>query len=259
MRGPNYYWRLMATGACFATFGVGGLVLSTLVFPVALLFSGSRRLSTARWLIHKSFAAFIGLMECAGIMRFEVVGRERLRNCRNTLVLANHPTLIDVVALVSLIPNANCVVKRSLWNNPLLGGTVRAACYISNIDAVGAVDDCAEALATGDPLIIFPEGTRTRPGEALKFLRGAAHMALKSNLPIVPVVIRCTPSTLSKRERWYQIPCRRFHLQLHVLPPVHASQWVRADEPQSLAARRLTSALEEFFTFNLNQNAATQT
>ncbi|MEO8411522.1 MAG: 1-acyl-sn-glycerol-3-phosphate acyltransferase, partial [Propionivibrio sp.] len=126
----NYYWRLMATGGCFAAFGFGGLALTTLVFPLLVFIPGETRGLRARWVIHQSFRLFIWVMQAVGIMRFEVVGAQRLRTCRNALVLANHPTLIDVVALISLMPTASCVVKRALWQNPFLGGVVRSANYI---------------------------------------------------------------------------------------------------------------------------------
>lgn len=250
----NFYWRLAATGGCFAAFGVGGLALSTFVFPALLLTPRKSRSTRARWLIHKSFGLFMKLMEVVGVMHFEVNGAERLRRCRNSLVLANHPTLIDVVALISLMPVATCVVKRALWNNPFLGGVVRAANYISNSEPENLIDSCAEELADGNPLIIFPEGTRTVPGEPLRFLRGASYIALKSGIPILPVLIHCTPSTLTKREKWYQIPHRRFHLRIEVLDPVLPSRWVSPTEPPALAARRLTQSLEAHFTQELESH-----
>lgn len=250
----NYYWRLAATGGCFAAFGLGGLALSTLVFPVLLLSHSKDRSRHARWIIHKSFGVFMGLMETVGIMRLEVIGAEQLRNCRNTLVLANHPTLIDVVAMISLMPEASCVVKRALWKNPFLGGVVRAADYVSNSDPENLIDDCADDLTAGNPLIIFPEGTRSQYGKPLRFLRGAAYIALKSGMPILPVLINCSPSTLSKRERWYHIPHRRFHLRIEVLAPISASRWINAGEPPTIAARKLTQGLETYFTQELERD-----
>ncbi|WP_263768853.1 lysophospholipid acyltransferase family protein [Propionivibrio soli] len=247
----NYLWRLAATGGCFAVFGVGGFLLWTLVFPVVRALPGKTRAERVRWVIHKSFAAFMWLMESVGIMRFDVSGRERLANCRNVLVLANHPTLIDVVAMISLMPDASCVVKHALWKNPLLGGVVRGAGYISNSDSDRLVEECARDLHRGKPLIIFPEGTRSRPGQPLAFQRGAAYIALQSRIPILPVLIDCRPSTLTKRERWYQIPPSRFHLRIRVLEPTSAEQWVPTGEPRTIAARKLTRALERFFTSEL--------
>lgn len=249
----NYCWRLMATGVCFTVFGVGGFLLALLVFPVLRIASGESKLCRTRWVIHKSFALFLWFMEAVGVMRMEVVGAEKLRNCRSTLVLANHPTLIDVVAMISLMPMASCVVKQALWQNPLLRGVVRAAGYLSNSDANSLIDDCSSALLAGNPLVIFPEGTRSRPGEELCFQRGAAYIALRSGMPVLPVLIDCNPSTLTKRERWYHIPQRRFHLRIKVLEPVGVIQWIKPEDARTIAARKLTRAFESYFTLELRK------
>lgn len=248
----GYCWRLVATGACFTVFGLGGFALWAFLFPVVRFFPGNRS-ARVRGLIHRSFAAFLRFMECVGVMRLDVVGGDRLRQCGNVLVLANHPTLIDVVALVALMPDASCVVKQALWTNPLLGGVVRAAGYISNSDGDGLIDACAHDLNAGHPLIIFPEGTRSRPGEPLDFQRGAAYIALRSGVPVLPVLIDCTPSTLTKREKWYHIPPRRFVLRIKVLEPLSPAFWVDPGQPQTIAARKLTQALETFFTRELSK------
>ena len=243
----NYCWRLLATGACFAVFGLGSLGLWVLVFPVLRIIPGGRRSERIQWVVHKSFAVFLSLMEAVGVMRMEVLGAEKLRNCQGALVLANHPTLIDVVALVSLMPAASCVVKQALWLNPFLGGVVRAAGYISNSDSDKLIDDCASALKWGRSLVVFPEGTRTRPGEPLGFQRGAAYIALRSGVPVVPVLIDCSPSTLTKCEKWYQIPSRRFHLRIRVLDPIPSNRSIGPSETQTIAARKLTREFEVFF------------
>jgi 1-acyl-sn-glycerol-3-phosphate acyltransferase len=165
--------------------------------------------------------------------------------------LANHPTLIDVVALIALLPNASCVVKQALWANPFLGGVVRAAGYISNSDSDSMIDDCARDLIAGNPLLLFPEGTRSRPGQPLSFQRGAAYIALRSGVPMLPVLIDCSPATLTKSDRWYHIPCRRFCLRIEVLAPLSATRWIAADDVQTVAARKLTQALEAYFAQEL--------
>lgn len=254
----NYGWRLAATGGCFAVFGIGGLLLSTLCFPPLLLLPKGKRGLRARRMIHKSFKFFIWLMQTVGVMRFDIVGADKLYECKNTLVLANHPTLIDVVAMISLMPAASCVVKKALFKNPFLGGVVRAADYISNSEPEKLIEDCAEDMATGNALIIFPEGTRSQPGKPLHFLRGTAHIVLTSGMPILPVLISCNPATLTKNMKWYNIPLQRFHLQIEVLDPVLATRWVDAGEPQAIAARKLTKALETFFTQELERHGRTK-
>jgi 1-acyl-sn-glycerol-3-phosphate acyltransferase len=251
----NYYWRLMATGGFFTAFWAGCILYSTLVFPVIFLTAPGRerRRRWIKWVIHKSFALLVRLMEATGLMRLETAGIEQLRSARDVLVLANHPSYIDVVVLLSLMPNANCVVKGRLWDNPFLAAVVTAAGYIRNSVPEHLVADCARSLAGGDPLIVFPEGTRTRPDRPLKFLRGAAHIALQSDRPILPVLLHCDPPTLVKGARWHEIPSRPFCFRIVVRPPLRAAALAdtRAGTPV-MAARRLTMALEGYFSKELS-------
>jgi 1-acyl-sn-glycerol-3-phosphate acyltransferase len=252
----HYGWRVAATGFSFASFGIGGLLLSITAFPLISIFSTREaRCSRTRWLIHKSLGAFVRMMELLGIMHLEVQGAEKLRLGNRALVLANHPTLIDVVVLVSLMPAASCVVKRALWRNVFLRGVVRAADYISNSEAETLIGDCTNDLERGNPLLMFPEGTRSRHGEALHFQRGAAYIALRSDTPILPVLIYCDPPTLSKSERWYQIPSRPFHFRILVQDPLIMREWKPSENTPTLAARRLTRSLERYFTEELAANA----
>lgn len=251
----NYYWRLLATGVCFAVFGVGALIMAVIIFPVVSLLARKNKAKYARWVIHKGFAGFLWLMQASGVLKFEIKGAEKLKQCSNVLILANHPTLIDVVALIAHIPNASCVVKRALWSNFFVGGVVRAAEYISNSDPDNLIQDCAADLRVGNPLVIFPEGTRTTPNKPLKFKRGAAHMALDSNVPIMPIVISCKPSTLTKGEKWYTIPPQKAHLYIEVFESQSIHHLVNShDDHQVVTARQLTSTLEQHFTEAINKH-----
>jgi 1-acyl-sn-glycerol-3-phosphate acyltransferase len=255
--GLNYCWRLAATGFCFFIFSAGGLLLTLFVFPALLLTPRRDRAQHARRAIRQSFRLFLWIMEGLGIMRLELIGGEKLGQCSGTLVLANHPTLIDVVALLSVLPTASCVVKQALLRNPFLGGVLRTANYISNAEGESLVDECVRHLADGNPLVIFPEGTRSQPGKPIRFLRGASFIALKSGVPILPVLIDCNPPTLTKREKWYQIPPRRFHLRIEVLDALDARRWVASNEASPLVARRLTRELEDFFSKELSRYGCT--
>jgi len=151
-----------------------------------------------------------------------------------------------VVGLIALIGDANCVVKQSLWDNPCMRGPIRAAGYISNSQSPEMLDEAAAVLREGQTLIIFPEGTRTTPGQPPQFHRGAAAIALRGAKVITPVVVTVTPSTLTRAEPWYRIPARRFHFRLHVGEDIDPRPF-HADAPLPVASRRLNDHLHRHF------------
>ena len=113
-----YHWRVLAKVIGFVLFGLGGLLLGYVLFPLVSLLSPDRRLAKMRCrrLVQLSFRFFIGLLSKAGVLTFHISGAEELDR-RGNIVIANHPTLIDIVFLISMIPNATCIVKPSLFNN----------------------------------------------------------------------------------------------------------------------------------------------
>ncbi len=244
----NYVWRLIATAISFISFGVGGVILWWFIFPVANQFSGSQKIKINRnqRMVHYSFSLFIGLMHRLGIMTYEVIGIEKL-NKPKQLVVANHPTLIDVVFLLSRIKHATCIVKAALLNNPAMRGPILNAGYISNENSEMMIDQCSEYLKSGGCLIVFPEGTRSQADKLSPFQRGAAAIALKSNCIITPVTITCNPSTLTKAEAWYQIPKKKFHLRMVVGDDIGFDEFYDA-QSRPIAVRRLTEKLTDYFT-----------
>lgn len=248
----DHAWRVLGTGLSFLAFGLGGLLLRLVAFPMLRLLEPEPqrcRRRARRW-IQRSFAGHVWLMRRLGVLTYEIRGRERLLR-PGLLILANHPTLIDVVFLVSLLPNADCVVKWAVARNPFMRGPVRAAGYIANDEGAGLIADCIAAVRAGGSLVIFPEGTRTEPGRPPRLQRGAANIAVRGALDITPVRISCEPSTLSKGQKWYRVPSRRFHVTLEVgedLPIAPFLDGIDATPGgEVLAVRRLTDHLSYYF------------
>jgi len=244
-------WRVVATGFSFLAFGVGGLLFGTLLVPFLLLAvrDARRRQQLARRLVQRLFALHVALMRMLGVMTCDVQGAHRLQR-DGLLVLANHPTLIDVVLLVALLPNADCVIKGAVARNPFMRGTVRAAGYLVNDGGPALVEASIAALREGGSLVIFPEGTRSVPGQPLRLQRGAANIAVRGRVDITPVRIRCVPPTLGKGEKWYRVPPRRFHVTLEVGEDIPIGTFL--DEVgmagrDALAARRVTDHLSRYF------------
>ncbi|MDE2316753.1 MAG: 1-acyl-sn-glycerol-3-phosphate acyltransferase, partial [Xanthomonadaceae bacterium] len=104
-------WRLVATGASFVLFGLGGLLLRVLILPLLRCLPGTApdRRHRARTAINRAFWLHVQFMYRTRALDFLIEGAERLGR-PGQLVVANHPSLIDVVFLISQIRDANCVV-----------------------------------------------------------------------------------------------------------------------------------------------------
>jgi 1-acyl-sn-glycerol-3-phosphate acyltransferase len=236
-------WRVLRTGLAFVSFGVGAIVVAALVPLVARGTRAQRELRTQR-IVHRAFALFTLWMRVLGLMRLSWIDADRLRGTGARLFVANHPTLIDVTLLLARLPQADCIVKSAARRNPLMRRIVTSAGYLANDEGDALVDACARRLAEGRSIVLFPEGTRS-PREGLRrFQRGAAHIALKSGCPIVPIVITCRPRTLLKGQPWHDVPDRRAEWVLRVADPIDPARYLGPETAMPVAARRLTADLE---------------
>jgi 1-acyl-sn-glycerol-3-phosphate acyltransferase len=243
----NYYWRLFGTGLSFFVFGAVGVAFWGMLFPLfeKFLGAGIEKKRRSRFLMNRVFRIYLDFMRAIGILNYEVHGAERL-DAAGRLIVANHPCLLDIVFLISHIKNATCIVKPALVANPFMRIPINAMGYIYAEDPEAVVDRCVAELREGGSLIVFPEGTRTTPGKPLKFQRGAAAIALQAGAKILPITIGCSPTTLTKQEKWYQIPQKKFTLSLHVGDDIELSP-IPENAERSLETRRVTRQLENYF------------
>ena len=254
LRRVDFCWRLVGTGLAFALFGFGGLIMTLTLFPVVAIVSAgaNKRKARTQRLIHSAFRLFVALLTTLRVIEFNSAGRERLLSCRGKIIIANHPSLLDVVLLMSLLPKAQCVVKHQLWQNRFLGGVMRAAGYIRNDgDPDRLIAKSVEVLRRGENLVLFPEGTRTVPGKPIKFQRGFANIATLAEADLQLVTITCSPTTLTKGEAWYQIPNQRAKFTLTTDNLLDIKEYLR-HEPRTVAVRKLTRDLEQYYTGKLS-------
>lgn len=238
--------RILGTGCSFLLFGVAGLLMGAVVSPLLGLRERDPAIRELRVqaLIQRCFAAFTGFMEWTGVISVSAVGIGALAEGGPHLLVANHPTLIDVVLLGALLPQMDCVVKREMWSNPLMRGVVQGAGYLPNDGGEATVQACLHRLRAGRTVLLFPEGTRSPQGGLGRLQRGAAHVALASGAPLVPVTITCRPPGLMRGQKWYDVPERRMQLRLERGSSIPADA---QGASRSVAARRLTRELREHF------------
>lgn len=247
-------WRLFATSLSFVVFGVGGLVLGLLVFPLVFVFirDPGKRKQIVRSTVGMAFDVFLRMMRGLGAIDYQIEGLEHTQHSGNRLIIANHPSLIDVVFLVSIFPMADCVVKKAVIQNPFMRGVAQPADYISNDDTGIFLETCVKRLKAGASLVLFPEGTRTALDHKLTFKMGAASIAVRSGAEILPVIIQCSPAGhLSKQKPWYWIPHKRPRYSIRIQAPLAQETLIGHANSQREATHKLNKALHGYFVNKL--------
>jgi len=254
MKTVDHYWRLFSTTLSFTVFGLAGLVMGLILFPLMFVFVSDRsvRKKLARKLIGGAFGLFFRMMRLLGVMRYEITGLDELERSDNLLIVANHPTLIDVVVLLSLFPQANCVIKEAVTRNIFMRSVVAAADYISNSEPEELLNSCVAYLQSGGSLMLFPEGTRTVSGAAMEFKPGAATVAARSGVDILPIAIQCEPIFLTKELPWHFVPETRPEFTIHIMPVVSVAELVAVDDVERHRRQELNIALRNLIQRELD-------
>ncbi|MBE7537959.1 MAG: 1-acyl-sn-glycerol-3-phosphate acyltransferase [Opitutaceae bacterium] len=197
----GYYFTLLM-------FGLFGAVI-TLVSLISEIFPSTPRTERAfQRLIHRQFALFTWWTGISGLFKVRHHGFEHIPNDpkRGLVVVANHPSLVDITVLLSRIPEALCVFKPAIRRNPILGSGARRAGYLASDGGHEILRTAAEKVAAGNRLIVFPEGTRTPPGtHLLPFKPGFVIVARRAQVPIQLVRITLSRPVLSKDHTWWKV------------------------------------------------------
>lgn len=251
IRQDAFYWRAVVGALSFAFFGVGALIVGVIVLPLVKVVPAdhNRKRERARAAMRIGLRFFVGFMSRLGGMTYEFRGTERLGR-PGQIIVANHPTLIDVVFLLAFTPSAVCVVKQGLWRNPLTRWAVTLAEYITNDPTAEMIGEASDALRAGQTLIMFPEGTRTRPDVPMVFQRGAANVALRAARVLTPVYIRSDTQMLHKGWPWHRVPTQRPHMSFTVGQDIDLEPFRAA--PRPIASRALNEKLQALYESNLS-------
>jgi 1-acyl-sn-glycerol-3-phosphate acyltransferase len=215
---PYRAFRTLLVALMFAAFWTGCVLVGWLWLPLLALRPGSRadKMRRAHRAVRRGFGVFHAAMRLARL--YDRTGPVAIARPAGVpagtpvVLVANHPTLCDTTAIVSLFPDVVTVSKTGYDRNPLIGGPLRACGFVP----VGThmVQACQERLRMGFDLLIFPEGTRSPMGGLQPFHRGAFEIAARARVPIVLLKLTCVPHMLSKRLPIWKIPDRRAMLTI---------------------------------------------
>ena len=173
---------IFAPLAILATLIASVLVLMTAVFPMRVRFA----------IIRVWYTVVLGLCKTVLGLRYRLLGREHIPSGA-CVVLAKHESAWETIALQQIFPPVVFVLKKSLLNIPILGWAFITVRMISidrkaGRDALRQVAEQGQKrLAEGISVAIFPEGTRTLPGEIRRFKPGGAYLAVSTGAVAVPV------------------------------------------------------------------------
>ena len=229
------------TAVAFTGFFLGAAVLGWVLLQVVQLWPGSlterqrrcQRLVRATWVVFHDYLRWVGLVD------FDR-NRHPIDIQAPAIIIANHPTLIDITALTVAVGPACIVAKKALFLNPLVGPLLRACGHIPvgvpGDGATSAVDQAEARLRAGHVVILFPEGTRSPVGGLGRFRLGAFELARRTGVPILPVRITSEPPALWKGLPWYAIPRQTVAFRLWPLPPIAVAPSASMAELQDITA-----------------------
>jgi 1-acyl-sn-glycerol-3-phosphate acyltransferase len=175
------------------------LCLGGLPFAIVLACLPAKiRIPTGRRLISWVLTLYLWLLKVFCWVRIDSSALKSVRTDRPLIVVANHPSLLDAVILLSHLPHATCVMKASLRGNLLFGPMARLSGYISNENPMKLIKDACDELAAGAHVVIFPEGTRTQTFPVNTFSQTTALIASRSGLPIQTLFLKFNSNYLGK-------------------------------------------------------------
>ncbi len=170
-----------------------------------------------RRVIMAVFRLYLHFLELCCACRFDLAELDRLRGEGALVLVANHPSLLDVVMIVSRLPNAVCVMKATLMDNLLLGAAARLARYIPNNASIRLVLHARDELRKDSQLLIFPEGTRTTTFPIGACTPGAGLIARAARVPVQTLLIDFdAPPYLGKTWPLFRRPSLPLHFRVRL-------------------------------------------
>jgi 1-acyl-sn-glycerol-3-phosphate acyltransferase len=181
------------------------------------------------------------------LWRLRVEGREKLPWDGAAMLVANHASFVDILVLYGVYRPFKWVAKEELMKTPFVGWNMRLNDYVSvargdRESIKEMMDRCRRHLAEGNPLLIFPEGTRSKDGRLQAFKDGAFKLAMEAGCPVFPIAVSGTGESLPKHG---VVMRRRMDAKVVVLDPLLPAELGSAAELRDAARARIAAALGE--------------
>lgn len=236
-------WQYIRQITSLWSFFLTGLIVSPICMLLAVLGGWLIPPAFGQKLIAWLFSHWLRFSQAIGVFEIDFPEIAKLAELRGVIVTANHPSLVDAVLILAVMPRAVCIMRAGLMKSPFLGGAARLAGYIANDGGPDLIRGGVSKLKDGENLLIFPEGTRTQKGPVNTFKKGFALIATRSAAPIQTLFIEREGVYLAKGTPLMapsSLPLRfRVRFGERIYP-------MATETPHQLAAR-----LEEYFRSHL--------
>ena len=220
---------------CFFIFGIGAVILNFLLFP---FIKNNKELCSD--IIHNTWRFFVNLMMFLKLFRLDV---KKLEKIENKVIVSTHPSFIDIVILIALIPRSTCFVKKELAHNPILKNLVTSIFITNEVELDELKSESKKMLDRGFNVIIFPSGIRHRRDEFPKIRKGASLVALNAGKNIVPIKMFSDRDFLFINQPFYAVSDRCVNFEIEQMREINIADFI--GESEIITKQRLTHKIEE--------------
>lgn len=212
----------------FTIFGIGSLLLSFLFLPIGGIFlQGEKKREKFSHIIHKLWHIYTQFFVVLNLIKIE---KHEVKQVKGKIIVATHPTFIDILILIGIYDNSLCIAKKELLNNIFLKNIIKNVYIPNNIELDEFKNICTKTLNDGYNIIIFPTGTRTVEGEEIKIHKGSAAVQIASGADILPVKIVCDYPFLQKGKPIYDAGEKVITYSITQLEPIKLSDFNETSE-----------------------------
>lgn len=241
-----YNYRVFMKLFWISFIGLGSLSLTLFLFPIFKIFIHPKNKFrfVAQHFISKSFRIILFLLKITFISKLITDSKKELFNLHSKIVVANHPSILDTVILLALIPNAT-IIASAKYSKGILGGVIKT-CYLTNsLNFDELCKKCKESIDAGNNVIIFPEGTRTPRHGQNQFKKGAARIAKVTGANILPIFIGGSDKFgLGKYDPFWSFNhVEQFVYHIILLKEINISEYKEFSNP--ISAKRITNLCKQ--------------
>ncbi len=201
---------------CGYTVFILGAILGTIILYPLLWLILRRRQDKLETALNKYLQIICRLALIAiPFGKINLTGLKYLQKSSPAIYIANHESMLDIVILEAFLPKQRMVVKKWVWDVPFMGFMVRKAGFLLVDDNHDLLERAEKLIKAGINILIFPEGSRQIERTLGRFHKGAFELALKEDIPIQPVLLAESRSSIAKGSPFIG----RFAIEVVIMPP----------------------------------------